>query len=121
MFAQTSNPFAKISQSTTLQSLGELGSNNQGSEKMGYCPALIEAMQESPQTIKTYITLVRSECILHGEGLTTKGWFEITCPIKDESSKANDATTLFIFHTLYLERFERAQTYMFSARGQEMK
>jgi 23S rRNA-/tRNA-specific pseudouridylate synthase len=72
-------------------------SSSSSSEKIkGNTAQLIEAMQ-SPDSIKTYVALVRGEGILHGEDLTAKGWFEVSRPIKDESGEVKDATTLFNF------------------------
>lgn len=57
---------------------------------------LIEAMQ-SPDSVKTYVALVRGEGVLRGEDLTRRGWFEVSRPIKDDRGEAKDASTLFNF------------------------
>jgi 23S rRNA-/tRNA-specific pseudouridylate synthase len=57
---------------------------------------LINAMQ-SPNSIKTYVALVRGEGILCGEDLTKKGWFEVNRPIKDPSGELKEASTYFRF------------------------
>ncbi|KAL7538069.1 hypothetical protein ACHAXR_008268 [Thalassiosira sp. AJA248-18] len=70
-------------------------SDSQASKK-GDTAQLIEAMK-SPDSIKTYVALVRGEGILHGEDFKKKGWFEVSRPIKDEGGEVKDATTLFNF------------------------
>jgi len=57
---------------------------------------LIQSLQ-NPNSIKTYVALVRGEGILHGEDLKTKGWFTIDRPIKDEKGRVRDAITEFRF------------------------
>ncbi len=57
---------------------------------------LIKAMQ-SPNSIKTYVALVRGEGVLCGEDLTKKGWFEVNRPIKDHNGESKDASTYFYF------------------------
>lgn len=57
---------------------------------------LIEAMA-SPESIKTYVALVRGEGILHGVDFKQLGWFEETRAIKDESGQEKNATTWFNF------------------------
>lgn len=57
---------------------------------------LINAMQ-SPDSIKTYVALVRGEGILCGEDLTKKGWFEVDRPIKDDNGELKEASTYFHF------------------------
>jgi 23S rRNA-/tRNA-specific pseudouridylate synthase len=69
--------------------------DSDGSEK-GDTAQLIEAMA-SPESIKTYVALVRGEGILRGENLREKGWFDVSRPIKDEDGKEKDATTSFQF------------------------
>lgn len=66
------------------------------SNKSSTTATLIEALQ-SPDSIKTYVALVRGEGILRGEDFKEKGWFEVSRPIKDESGVEKDATTLFYF------------------------
>ncbi len=57
---------------------------------------LIQSLQ-NPNSIKTYVALVRGEGILHGEDLKAKGWFSIDRPIKDEKGRVRDAITEFRF------------------------
>ena len=59
--------------------------------------ATLQAEMAKPTSIKTYVALVRGEGILNGEDFKTKGWFEVSRPIKDEKGRLNDATTLFRF------------------------
>ena len=66
------------------------------SNKSSTTATLIDALQ-SPDSIKTYVALVRGEGILRGEDFKKKGWFEVSRPIKDESGVEKDATTLFNF------------------------
>mmetsp|Transcript_18238 Transcript_18238/g.30899 ORF Transcript_18238/g.30899 Transcript_18238/m.30899 type:complete len:665 (-) Transcript_18238:4-1998(-) len=66
------------------------------SNKSSTTATLIDALQ-SPDSIKTYVALVRGEGILRGEDFKEKGWFEVSRPIKDESGVEKDATTLFHF------------------------
>lgn len=53
------------------------------------CLTLTE-MLISPESIHTYVALVRGEGVLRGEDLKEKGWFEVSRP-------GEDATTLFKF------------------------
>ncbi|KAL9187288.1 hypothetical protein ACHAXT_001391 [Thalassiosira profunda] len=71
------------------------GSGDSG-KKNGDTAQLISAMQH-PDSIKTYVALVRGEGVLRGEDLKAKGWFEISRPIKDEGGELKDATTHFNF------------------------
>ena len=49
-------------------------------------------------SLNTYVAMVQEEGILHGEDPKTKGWFEVSRPMKDDNGKeAKDATTLFPF------------------------
>jgi len=77
----------------TISSTGSFDSQASG---RGNTAQLIEAMAH-PDSIKTYIALVRGEGILHGEDLKQKGWFEISRPIKDEGGERKEASTLFNF------------------------
>ena len=75
-------------------------SGNEGKKQKGAVSSitaqLIKAMQ-SPESIKTYVALVRGEGILCGEDLTKKGWFEVNRPIKDDNGESKDASTYFYF------------------------
>lgn len=71
-------------------------SGGSSGNKKGDTAQLIGAMQ-SPDSVKTYVALVRGEGMLHGEDLKKKGWFEVSRPIKDDSGELKDATTLFNF------------------------
>lgn len=62
----------------------------------GSTAMLIDALA-SPESTKTYVALVRGEGILREEDFKTKGWFNVTRPIKDESGEEKDATTWFNF------------------------
>ena len=74
----------------------ENGSN--GEDRKGSNPTaqLIQSLQ-SPDSIKTYVALVRGEGILHGTDLKSLGWFTIDRPIKDENGRVRDAFTEFKF------------------------
>jgi len=78
-----------------VDSDGDDSYDSDGSEK-GDTAQLIEAMA-SPESIKTYVALVRGEGILRGENLREKGWFNVSRPIKDEGGEEKDATTSFKF------------------------
>lgn len=71
-------------------------SKSTDSNKSSTTAILIDALQ-SPESIKTYVALVRGEGILYGEDFKEKGWFDVTRPIKDESGVEKDATTSFNF------------------------
>jgi 23S rRNA-/tRNA-specific pseudouridylate synthase len=62
----------------------------------GATSILIQAMT-SPDSVKTYLALVRGEGILGGVDLKEKGWFEVNRPIKDEDGVEKEASTLFHF------------------------
>jgi 23S rRNA-/tRNA-specific pseudouridylate synthase len=80
---------------------------------------LINAMAH-PNTTKTYIALVRGEGILHGEDLTTKGWFTINRPIKDEDGILRNATTIVNFIAGQAETsFDRPRVSVVLARPQQ--
>ncbi|KAL7472123.1 hypothetical protein ACHAXS_012453 [Conticribra weissflogii] len=64
---------------------------------------LIQSLQ-NPNSIKTYVALVRGEGILHGEDLKAKGWFTIDRPIKDEKGRVRDAITEFRFLAGYTNK-----------------
>ena len=80
---------------------------------------LINAMAH-PNTTKTYIAIVRGEGMLHGEDLTTKGWFTINRPIKDEDGILRNATTLVKFIAGQAETsFDRPRVSVVLARPQQ--
>lgn len=80
---------------------------------------LINAMAH-PNTTKTYIALVRGEGILHDEDLTTKGWFTINRPIKDEDGITRNASTLVNFIAGQAESsFNRPRVSLVLARPQQ--
>ena len=66
------------------------------SSKKGATASLSDALA-SPESIKTYVALVRGEGILREEDFKEKGWFEFSKPIKDENGEVKNATTLFNF------------------------
>ncbi|KAL3786494.1 hypothetical protein HJC23_010660 [Cyclotella cryptica] len=70
--------------------------DEQRETQKGCTATLIEAMA-SPDSIKTYVALVRGEGILRGVDLKELGWFEETRAIKDERGEEKNATTWFNF------------------------
>jgi tRNA pseudouridine65 synthase len=72
------------------------GTNQKSGKKKGATASLIEAMA-SPESVKTYVALVRGEGIFRGEDFKEKGWFEVSRPIKDEGGEEKEATTMFNF------------------------
>jgi len=96
--------------------------SGEGSKKKnkGDTAQLIEAMK-SPNSIKTYVALVRGEGILRGEDLMKKGWFEVDRPIKDDGGEvAKDATTLFKFVAGQAENgFDRPRISLVLARPKQ--
>lgn len=76
---------------------GSTATSVDNNTKKGDTAQLIESMAH-PNSVKTYVALVRGEGILHGEDFKSKGWFEVSRPIKDEKGdELKDATTLFNF------------------------
>ena len=49
--------------------------------KISTTATLIDALQ-SPESIKTYVALVRGEGILRGDDFREKGWWSVSRPIK---------------------------------------
>ena len=67
-----------------------------GNDESSNTATLIDALQ-SPDSVKTYVALVRGEGILRGEDFKQKGWFAVSRPIKDESGVEKEATTMLNF------------------------
>jgi len=96
-----------------------LDDKDDGKKSNSITTELINAMAH-PNTTKTYIAIVRGEGILYGEDLTTKGWFAINRPIKDEDGITRNATTYVNFIAGQAETsFDRPRVSFVLARPQQ--
>jgi 23S rRNA-/tRNA-specific pseudouridylate synthase len=93
LFAYADDGVGKDDDASSISSTSSGDDRDKGSSDTA---RLIEAMKH-PNSIKTYVALVRGSGLLHGEDLRSRDWFEVNRPIKDDDGTPREASTLFKF------------------------